>query len=67
MTQAWMSPIRIKYNKIIENLTKNADIFSKMYLETGDEGAKWAYEKYTKEICDLKQKIKDSEEKDKNR
>jgi len=40
MTQAWMSPIRIKYNKIIENLTKNADIFSKMYLETGDEGAK---------------------------
>ena len=32
MTQAWMSPIRIKYNKIIENLTKNADIFSKMYF-----------------------------------
>ena len=66
MTQAWMSPIRIKYNKIIENLTKNADIFSKMYLETGDEGAKWAYEKYTKEICELKQKIKDREEKDNN-
>ena len=33
---SWMSPMRRSYHKIIQNLTNNADIFSRMYTETGD-------------------------------
>ena len=54
--QEWMSPIRKKYFKIIQNLTNNADIFSRMYTETGDKGALNAYKHYVKEIKDIKVK-----------
>ena len=54
--QEWMSPIRKKYFKIIQNLTNNADIFSRMYTETGDKGALNAYNHYVKEIKDIKEK-----------
>ena len=62
--QEWMSPIRKKYFKIIQNLTNNADIFSRMYTETGDKGALAAYNNYVKEIKDIKEKIKTQEAKD---
>ena len=62
--QEWMSPIRKKYFKIIQNLTNNADIFSRMYTETGDKGALNAYNHYVKEIKDIKEKIKTQEAKD---
>ena len=61
--QEWMSPIRKKYFKIIQNLTNNADIFSRMYTETGDKGALAAYNNYVKEIKQLKEKIKKEESK----
>ena len=61
--QEWMSPIRKKYFKIIQNLTNNADIFSRMYTETGDKGALAAYNNYVKEIKEIKEKIKKEENK----
>ena len=64
MSQSWMSPIRKKYFKIIQNLTNNADIFSRMYTETGDKGALAAYDNYVKEIKDIKEKIITQEAKD---
>lgn len=64
MSQSWMSPIRKRYFKIIQNLTNNADIFSRMYTETGDKGALAAYNNYVKEIKDIKEKIKTQEAKD---
>lgn len=64
MSQAWMSPIRKKYFKIIQNLTNNADIFSKMYIETGDKGAYVAYKNYIKEIKEIKEKIITKEKED---
>ena len=64
MSQSWMSPIRKKYFKIIQNLTNNADIFSRMYTETGDKGALAAYNNYVKEIKDIKEKIITQEAKD---
>ena len=56
-----MSPIRKRYFKIIQNLTNNADIFSRMYTETGDKGALAAYNNQVKEIKDSKEKIKTQE------
>ena len=64
MSQSWMSPIRKKYFKIIQNLTNNADIFSRMYTETGDKSALAAYNNYVKEIKDIKEKIITQEAKD---
>ena len=64
MSQSWMSPIRKKYFKIIQNLTNNADIFSRMYTETGDEGAYAAYKNYIKEIKEIKEKIITKEKED---
>ena len=63
--QEWMSPIRKKYFKIIQNLTNNADIFSRMYTETGDPAALKAYNHYVKEIKEIKDKIIESEKNDK--
>ena len=62
--QEWMSPIRKKYFKILQNLTNNADIFSRMYTETGDKGALNAYNHYVKEIKDIKEKIITKEKED---
>ena len=59
--QEWMSPIRKKYFNIIQNLTNNTDIFSRMYIETGDKGALIAYYHYVEEIKDIKEKIKTQE------
>tara|TARA_B100001057_G_scaffold415802_1_gene433519 strand:- start:461 stop:661 length:201 start_codon:yes stop_codon:yes gene_type:complete len=64
MSQEWMSPIRKKYFKIIQNLTNNADIFSRMYSQTGDKGAWAAYNSYVKEIKEIKEKIITKEKED---
>lgn len=64
MSQEWMSPIRKKYFKIIQNLTNNADIFSRMYSQTGDKGALAAYNNYVKEIKEIKEKIITKEKED---
>ena len=62
---SWMSPMRRSYHKIIQNLTNNADIFSRMYTETGDPAALKAYNHYVKEIKEIKEKIIESEKNDK--
>jgi len=64
MSTSWMSPIRKQYFKIIQNLTNNADIFSRMYSETGDKGAFEAYKNYVKEIKEIKELIITKEKED---
>ena len=48
---------RRQYEPLIIQLSKNADVFSEMFVRTGEDSAYEAYRSYVKMICDLKDMI----------
>ena len=48
---------RQKYQALIIQLSKNADMFSEMFVCTGEDSAYKAYHSYIKLICELKDMI----------
>ena len=48
---------RRQYEPLIIQLSKNADVFSEMFVRTGEDSAYKAYRSYVKMICDLKDMI----------
>ena len=53
---------RRQYESLIIKLSKNADVFSEMFIRTGEDSAYQAYRSYVKMICDLKDMIVAEEE-----
>ena len=53
---------RQQYEPLIIQLSKNADVFSEMFIRTGEDSAYQAYRSYVKMICDLKDMIVAEEE-----
>jgi|OM-RGC.v1.034860837 hypothetical protein len=48
---------RKKYEGVIIKLTQSADMYSRMFAETGDPFCLTAYHNAVKQICDLKEFI----------
>jgi hypothetical protein len=54
---------RQKYQDLIVELSKSADMFSEIWIRTGEYSAYKKYQSYVKIICDLKDMIVEEEAK----